>query len=101
MQSARLWHGGQLVAGWLVAVAAFVLLRWVLIQGIFETAIEEQEVRRISGLWPEEFASLITLLGAGIVIGMLTWWTGTWMNGRRERAALRAGTVPAHRRILM
>ena len=101
MPSARLWPGSRLVVGWIAAVAGFVLLRWVLIRGVFETAIVDQEVRRISGLWPEEFASLITVLGAGIVIGMLTWWTGTWMSGRQDRAAIRAGTVPVHRRILM
>lgn len=101
MSAARLWHGSQLLACYVAAAVGLFALRWVLVRGVYETAIRDQRVVHVSGLWPEEFAALITVVSAGIVLVVLAWLTTAWFLGRKDRAALRENTVLIHRRILM
>jgi hypothetical protein len=101
MPSARFWHGGRLVAGWAVSLAGFFVLRWVLRRGVLRGVMNGGEVERLGGVWTPEFATMMTFVLGGVLVGVLSWLTGSWIAGRRDRAALRRHSIPGHRRILM
>jgi hypothetical protein len=101
MPSVRFWNGSRLVVGWVVSTALFVVVRWGLQRGVVREALGENGIERLGGLWSQEFATLVTLLVAGLLAGTLVWTTASWIAGRRERAVMRRHHAPAQRRILM
>ena len=100
MPPPRFWNGVQLLAGWTVSIALFFLARWVLDRGVFRAVVNGGEVERLSGLWAPEFA-IMTVVVTAVLLGMLAWLTGSWVAGRKARAALRRQRVSGHRKILM
>jgi hypothetical protein len=101
MSSARFWHGSRLIAGWIVAIGGFLLLRWVLARGVVRGVLQDGRVERLGGVWSAGFATFATYVGGGALAAALVWLTASWIAGRRDRAVLRHHPAPAHRRILM
>lgn len=101
MHSPRHWHGAQLVAAWLLACAIFWVVRWVFGAGTYRARIEGQEVLLVSGFWPAEFASAVTVVTGAISLVTLAWLTATWLAGRKNRERVEAIIESPYRRPLM
>lgn len=101
MRTARHWHGGQLLAVWLLASTAFVLVRRVLVWGTYQAQIEGHRETIVSGLWPEPFASAMTVVTGAICVVTLAWLTATWIAGRKARERVEAMTENPYRRPLL
>lgn len=101
MPSARHWHGGLLVAAWIVTALVFFVLKWGLERGVYEARIEGQRVELVSGLWTTGFASAVTWGLGALAVGVVAWLTGTWIAGIRDRARLESMTESPYRRPLM
>lgn len=101
MSPVRHWHIGRLIAAWLAAPAAFLAVRWLLRQGIYEAHMEGHRVTIVSGLWSSGFASAVTT-GFGVLCGVvLVALSVTWLAGRRERRRMASMRENPHRRPLM
>jgi hypothetical protein len=101
MREARYWHGGTVVLAWLVVPSCLVLIRWLLVLGVYQVALQGQRVIRLSGVWSPTFASglLVALVAVGGV--SLLGLTYTWLSASKERAALDLGLIENHRRPLV
>jgi hypothetical protein len=101
MSSARFWHGSRLIAGWIVGIGVFLLVRWVLARGVAREVFRDGRVERLSGIWSSSFVTLVTVVLGGAVAALLVGITVSWIVGRHERKAMRRYALPDQRRILM
>jgi hypothetical protein len=101
MLTARYWPASRLLLTWLALFVAFAAVRWLLVAGIYQASIQDQQVIRHAGVWSEGFATLMTGVGIGVVALALFWATATWFAGRSERRARQIAAGAGHRRVLM